>query len=128
MAIQLHITQHLVKPNDAHRSIAPRATILDNPGMQLAKIRKARGLSIRDLADMIGMDPATVQRAETMHSSAKLTTYVRCAEVLGVTLADIFAADRSALELKLVQAFRALPADQHERVLGLLQLAEAHPR
>ena len=55
----------------------------DTTGMNLAKIRTSRGLSQKALGEMIGMDAATIQRAETMHSSAKLTTYVACADALG---------------------------------------------
>lgn len=79
----------------------------------LATIRKERGLTLRDLASMIGKDPATVQRAEVGHSSAKLETYIDCAEALGLTLADIFVEpDRLAAERALVKAYRSLPKDR----------------
>lgn len=95
--------------------------------MRLSAIRKAKGLRAADLAEMIGVDAATISRAESMHPSAKLATYVKCAEALGVSLADVFADDRSALEDRLVAAFRSIPADQHQRLVALIELAEAHP-
>lgn len=95
--------------------------------MNLAKIRKARKLSQRDLAAMIDVDAATVNRAEAMADSAMLKTYTKCAEALGVTLVDIFGDERTATELALLRAFRKIPADQHQRILGLLELAESQP-
>ena len=93
--------------------------------MNLTKIRKARGLTQRALAEMIGMDAATVNRAEKTDGTAKLATYILCAEALGVTLADIFADDRSALEAELVQAFRQIPPDRHGELLAMLRMVRA---
>lgn len=95
--------------------------------MRLSEIRKAKGLRAADLADMIGVDPATVSRAESMHDSAKLSTYIKCADALGVTLSDIFSDDRTALESRLIAAFRALPASQHHRLVSLIELVESDP-
>lgn len=80
--------------------------------MNLRTIREARGLSQRDLAELVGVDQATIQRAETMHSTARLATIAACAKALGVTLADIFADDRSGLEAALVKAFRRVPVEK----------------
>lgn len=90
--------------------------------MRLAAIRQAKGLSQRDLADMVGTSQPTIQRAEIGHPSAKLSTYIECAAALGVTLADIFDDDRSDLERRIVEAFRALPADAQSRALGIFDL------
>lgn len=94
-------------------------------GMNLTKIREARGLSQRALADMIGMDAATVNRAEKMHHTAKLATYILCAEALGVTLSDIFGDDRTAIEQELLRAFRRVPAERHDELLALVRLVRA---
>jgi transcriptional regulator with XRE-family HTH domain len=59
-------------------------------GIDIARFRKMRGLTQRDVADMLGVDPATIHRAEAMHSSAKLATYLKYASALGVSLADLF--------------------------------------
>lgn len=77
--------------------------------MNLARIRKARGLSQGDLAEMIGMDTTSVSRAENMKKSAKLETYQRCAEALGITLADIFCDTIEPIERELIAAYRAPP-------------------
>lgn len=92
--------------------------------MNLARIRKARGLSQTDLAEMIGMDTASVSRAENMHKSAKLETYQLCAEALGITLADIFCDTIAPIERELVAAYRAAP-ESHRAFEGLIDMAKA---
>lgn len=93
--------------------------------MNLTRIREAKGLTQRALGDLVGVDASTINRAEKMHSSAKLHTYVMCAEALGVSLADLFADDRSALEAELVAAFRKIPPARHAELLAMLRLARA---
>lgn len=73
---------------------------------------------------MIGMDAATVNRAEKMHPSAKLATYVACAEALGVTVEDIFGSDIAPMEAKIIQAFRSMTPERQLRVAELLDLLE----
>lgn len=97
----------------------------DTIGMNLAKIRTARGLSQKALGEMIGMDAATIQRAETMHRSAKLTTYVACADALGVTLADLFSEGLSPVERRIIDAFRGMSEQQRDRTAELLGLLSA---
>jgi transcriptional regulator with XRE-family HTH domain len=94
--------------------------------MQLSELRKSRGLSQRLLAEMVGVDQATIQRAEKMHKSAMLATYVACAKALQVSLSDIFATDRSAVETELLQVFRGIPEAKHPELLRLLRLAQDH--
>jgi transcriptional regulator with XRE-family HTH domain len=93
--------------------------------MNLTKLRKSRGLSQKALADMIGMDAATVNRAEKMHPSAKLATYVACADALGVTVEEIFGNDIEPMEAKIIEAFRLMSPARKQRVAELLDLIEA---
>lgn len=92
--------------------------------MSLRSIRRARGLTQKDLSDVTGLEQATISRAENMHKSAMLSTYMKCAEALGVTLADIFADERTALEQTLIGAFRRVPLEKHPMLFDLLRLAE----
>lgn len=94
--------------------------------MNLARIRKLRGLNLRELAEMVGLDASTIQRAETMQKTAKLETYQKCADVLGVRLYDLFADDRAPIEVELLRIFRNIPPEKHQELLGLLSLAQAH--
>lgn len=94
--------------------------------MNLARIRELRGLTQRDLAEMIGMNAATVQRAEVGASSAKLETYKKCAAALNVTLSDIFCDDMEPIERELIAVFRQIPESNHGHLLGLLKLAQSN--
>ena len=89
--------------------------------MRFKELRELRGLTQRDLAEMIGMDAATVNRAEKMADSAKLATYVKCAEALGVTLQDIFSEGYSPIERDLVALFRGASQETREHFVGLLR-------
>jgi transcriptional regulator with XRE-family HTH domain len=92
--------------------------------MNLPRIRKSRGLSQGDLAEMIGMDTASISRAENMQKSAKLETYQLCAQALGITLADIFCDSMEPVERELVAAYRAAP-ESHRAFEGLIDMAKA---
>lgn len=92
--------------------------------MNLARIRQARGLTQTDLAEMVGLNQATIQRAESMHKSAKLATYRMCAKALGVSLSDLFSEDRAAAHDLLLAAFDALPAARQQAWLAMADLAQ----
>jgi len=92
----------------------------------LSHFRELRGLSQRELADMLGVSQPTIQRAEAEAPSAKLGTYKKCATILGITLADIFC-DRSALEGQIVDLFRNIPDHKHPRLIDLLEIAQDPP-
>jgi transcriptional regulator with XRE-family HTH domain len=94
--------------------------------MNLAKLRNLRGLKQDQLAELIGVTQPTIHRAEAMDKSAKLSTYIACADALGVTLAEIFADDRDPVEQQVLQAVRRLGPVGQRRALALLELAEAH--
>lgn len=92
-----------------------------NLAMRLRAIREAAGLSQKQLAEMMGVDQSTVQRAETMHASAKISTYARAAEVLEVPLEAMFNTQRDLDELLLLETFRRLPPNMRRSVLQLAQ-------
>jgi transcriptional regulator with XRE-family HTH domain len=91
--------------------------------MRLAQIRNARGLSQMALGEMIGKNASTIQRAETMHPSAKLATYIDCADALNVTLAEIFSEDLTEAERQVIATFRAASPEVRERLAQMLALA-----
>lgn len=92
----------------------------------LARYRELSGLSQRDLADTLKVSQPTIQRAETEDPSAKLGTYKRCADILGVSLSDIFS-DRSATEDRLVEVFRRISPQKHEQLMSILEVAQDLP-
>lgn len=126
-AATLHYVQQRVKTIRAPRAIPYTRELCEIAGMSLRDIRTERGLSLAALGEMIGRDASTVQRAETMHRSAKLETFVQCAEVLGVRLEDLFT-DRSDLERLIVDAFRSLPADRQQGWADMARAILAEPR
>ena len=92
----------------------------------LAYFRDLKGLSQRELAEVLGVSQPTIQRAETEASSAKLGTYKECAQYLGITLSDIFS-DRSPAEAALISQFRRVPQDRQDRIFQILDIVEASP-
>lgn len=123
----LHIVQRTVKRNLAQCEIASDSASCNPVTMNLTRIRNARGLTLDDLGEMVGLSASTIQRAEIMHVTAKLDTYKKCAAALGVSLADLFCEDRSAIESEIIAAFRRLPDDRRGILLGLLRAVEAQP-
>lgn len=123
MADSLHYMQRVVKTDVAHRAFVTASRTLHYVHMQLANIRKQQNLSLKDLGEMVGLDASTIQRAETMHHSAKLATYKLCASALGVDLTDLFSDDRTAQELAILRVFRQARPEQRERMVQMLELA-----
>jgi len=108
--------------------LPPVAGLGQNAAMNLAKIRNSRKLSQRALGEMVGMDAATIQRAEVMHPTAKLATYRKCADALGVTLPDLFTDDQTPIESELLRLFRSIPEDRHDEILAIIRLVETQDR
>jgi transcriptional regulator with XRE-family HTH domain len=117
--VQFPVNWHVAHGAFVMMHIMPQAWL-----MRLKELRELRGLTQRDLAEMIGMDAATVNRAEKMAHTAKLATYRKCASALGVSLADIFTEDFSPLERDLVQLFRGASQETREHLVGLLRVQQ----
>lgn len=56
---------------------------------KLRKLREAHGLSLRALADMVGMSYVALFRLEVGETDPRLSTLRRLAAALGVTVGDI---------------------------------------
>jgi transcriptional regulator with XRE-family HTH domain len=119
----VHIVQQKVKRNVARGAFAVCCTAVHNAHMQMANIRKLRNLSQRALADLVGVDASTIQRAEAMADSAMLKTYKMAAQALGVTLSDLFSEQRTASEQGLLEVFRRIPESRHRELVRLLEIA-----
>ena len=124
----MHIVQQSVKGFVACRAFAQSGKAMHNAHMQMANIRKAQKLSQRALAEKVGVDASTIQRAESMSDSAMLKTYKMAAQALGVTLSDLFADDRTPIESVLLDVFRRIPEDRHDELVRILELAANPPR
>jgi len=93
--------------------------------MNLARIRLSKGLSQRDLAEMIGVSQPTIQRAELLDRGSKMGTYIDCAEALGIELSDIFASGRELIISELLARFQVLPESSQAQVLAILEFVES---
>lgn len=91
-------------------------------GMNIANLRRLRGLTQVDLAELAAITQPTVSRAEKGDDGSTLGVYRSIAAALGVGLADLFADDRTKAENELLRAFHQLPADRQR---GWLDMARA---
>ena len=123
----MHTVHSRVNHENAPSAFAPRGIKAHHGCMNLRTIRERRGLTQTQLADMVGVNQSTINRAEKMDQTAKLATYVRCAEALGVSLADLFSDSRSAAELALIAAYRGASAEKRSILDGLVHLVETEP-
>ena len=120
---------HQMRKHNVHAVLsAVSASAWYLPRMRLAEIRTARGLSQDDLAEMIDVNRSTISRAESMHNSAKLETYLRCADALGVSLADLFADSMDPVERELLSLFRHTPDVMKPHFLQLMRSAKSQPQ
>ncbi len=92
--------------------------------MNIAKLRKIRGLTKVDLAEMIGTTQPTISRAERGDGGVTLDVLRACAEALEVTLSDLFADDRAAAHQALLDAFDNLPQARQQVWLAMADLAQ----
>lgn len=100
-------------------------------GARLAEIRRARKLTQEQLAEMVGVDPQTVQRAETGRTALSLVRLRSIAHTLGVSLAELFTVEGelgsipdspwSDDEMQAAVAFQAIPAERRGWAVKVLR-------
>jgi transcriptional regulator with XRE-family HTH domain len=62
-------------------------------GRRIRELRHARGMTLNDLSDRVGLTKGQVSRIENGKVSSPVGTLVQIAKGLGVTLGDLFAPD-----------------------------------
>jgi len=100
----------------------------DIPRMNLSRIRLAKGLSQRELAEMIGVSQPTIQRAELLHRGSTMGTYIDSAAALGVTLADLFENSRTGVVDTVAKRLAGLPEASQAEVLAILDFVESRAK
>jgi transcriptional regulator with XRE-family HTH domain len=92
--------------------------------MNISRLRKAKGLTQNDLAEMTGITQASISRAENGDDGVTLGNYKSIAAALNVRLSDLFADNRSAVEQAILTAYRELPPDRQKGWQDALGIAE----
>lgn len=101
-----------VKHSNSRRGFVPRRAAWQSKGMNIAHLRKLRGLTQNDLAAMTGMTQPTISRAERGDDGVTLGMFKSIAAALKVPLYDLFTEGRSKPEAELLDAFRSLSPDR----------------
>lgn len=91
------------------------------------KIRKLRGLTQTQLADLVGTSQPHISRIERGDDGPPLKMFAEIATALNVPLADLFSDDRSIGETVLLETFRKLSPDRQRGWLDLARLALSEP-
>jgi transcriptional regulator with XRE-family HTH domain len=103
--------------------------LLDQVGRRIQRLRLERGLTQRQLAEAVGVEPESVSRAETGSISFSLTNLSEVARVLCVGLGDLVDCERPAPPAppppqdheELLRAFTALDATGRVAALGAVR-------
>ena len=97
-------------------------------GARLREIRKIRGMTQAQVAEVASLDPQNLQRAETARVALSVDRLWKVARALGVPMAELFAdvgAEVPATpwdedEAKVVARWRNVPADRRELLLRVI--------
>jgi transcriptional regulator with XRE-family HTH domain len=85
---------------------------LDYPemGEALREARRGRGLSLRELADRLGVSPSMISQVETGRANPSVSTLYAIATELDVSLDDLLFNDRRSTEVSLPPATPGTPS------------------
>lgn len=100
--------------------VAPPKSVHNLAVDHLKRIRKARGLSQVDLADMVGVTQGLISKIENGDGNPTLDTLLRISRALKVSPAVLFGGlpDRHQ---RLIDAFEALDADTQDQAAAILE-------
>jgi len=106
-----------------------RSELLRGLGARISEVRRERGLTQEALAEAAGVDPQTVQRAETGRVSLSVPRLQVLADALGIKMADLFLDVGGPVpevpwttdEAAVVAAWRRVPEERQGLALRLLQ-------
>jgi transcriptional regulator with XRE-family HTH domain len=85
------MTQMARAPSTRKRAGAPTDEAVRSIGERLRKLRKAQKRTLVELAELSGVDIATISRIETGRMSGTLESHIRLASALGLKLTDLYA-------------------------------------
>lgn len=82
--------------------------------MNIARLRKAKGLSQTDLASMIGVEQPTISRIEKGSDGVTLRLLRQVAEALDTDIVTLFRDSREDGEDIIVQAYREISPERRQ--------------
>ena len=118
-----HMNIH-VKHENSRSGFDQCGALVHYGNMNIASLRKRRGWTQTDLAEMTKLTQPTISRAERGDDGTTMATLASIAAALEVPLADLFSSERSALEAELLSVFRRLPPDRQRGWLDIARIAE----
>lgn len=124
----MHKVNIHVKHKNSRGGFAAPHQMSQYANMNISRIRKRRGLTQVDLAEMTKLTQPTISRAERGDDSTTMATFASIAAALEVPLAELFIDDRTAVEAELLQAFRRLPIDRQRGWIDMARIAANDPQ
>jgi transcriptional regulator with XRE-family HTH domain len=87
----MRMTQTVRAPNVRKRAETATDEAVRSIGERLRLLRKAQKRTLTELAELSGVDIATISRIETGRMSGTLESHIRLASALGLKLTDLYA-------------------------------------
>ena len=119
-----HMNIH-VKNRYTPSDFEPVDYLWHNKGMNISSLRRQRGWSQIDLAEITGLSQPKISRAENGDESSTMATFKTIAAALGVELHELFINPRTLAEEEILKTFRALPEARQRGWLDMAHLAAA---
>lgn len=92
--------------------------------MRLRELRKQKGLTQNQLAELIDVEQGEISKLETTDRKPNMATVERIADALDVEIGDLFS-DRTDEEQFLVEAFRSLSPGRRKGWIDMARAAKA---
>lgn len=107
--------RHMRVKNDyARGGLVATCPLMHTSHMNIANLRRLRGLNQNELADLVGITQGAISRAEAGEDGVTLRNYKAIADALRVPLAELFQDDRTKAENEIMDLFRRLPKDRQQ--------------
>ncbi len=107
-----------------------RCSTMDNTGLmfQIAKFRRARGLTQEELADKIGSTQANLSEIVRGVHMPSIETLRKVAEVFDMEIVDLFEkSDVAQAESEIVSIFSKLDADEKKKIIEIARILSRKP-
>lgn len=89
-------------------------------GNRIQNLRNINKMTAKELAERIDVSPSFVSSIENNATKVSLSTLAKICDALGVSLAEFFNPENSALEQKLMTTIKELPKNKQFELLTFL--------